>query len=253
MRFLEDFSDERLKGACIHCGASITNVKATRDHVPSKSLLSKKLRKEGAKYDRGCGGPDGYLPQVMVCEGCNSGFSSDENYLLCVLTAVMAGSLYPNARTHSEAANVLRSNRHIVRALKEASRIQMPLFDNPQPLTLYPDSSRVGRVVVKNARGHAHYELGEPLHEEPSLIWFGPLMSMSRGERANFERIGDGVNLWPEVGSRMTVQVLDGVDQSGSWIEVEDGRYRYAIDWSSGITVRTVIWEYLATETSWAP
>ena len=199
--------------------------------MPSKSLLSKKLRKEGAKYDRGRGGPDGYLPQVVVCEDCNSGFSSDENYLLCVLHAVLAGSLYPEATAHPEAANVLRSNRHIVRALKRASRRQIPLFDNPQPLTLYPDSGRVGRVVLKNAKGHAYHELGEPLLEEPSHIWFGPLMSMSCGDRATFEQIGGGVDVWPEVGSRMTVRVLGELGQAGGWVEVEEGRYRYAIDW----------------------
>ena len=37
----------------------------------------------------------------------------------------------------------------------------------------------------------------------------------------------------------------------GGWIIVEPGRYRYAIDWSDAITVKSVIWEYLATETRW--
>ena len=38
----------------------------------------------------------------------------------------------------------------------------------------------------------------------------------------------------------------------GGWVEVEKGKYRYAVDWSRGIRVCTVIWEYLATETYWA-
>ena len=49
----------------------------------------------------------------------------------------------------------------------------------------------------------------------------------------------------------MTLQLVDGVAMAGGWVDVEEGRYRYALDWSSGVTVRTVIWEYLATETHW--
>ena len=253
MLFIEDYSDERQKAWCIHCGTVIANVKANRDHVPSKSLLSKALRQKGAKYDWGHGEPDGYLPQVVVCKRCNKGFSRDETYLLCVLHAVLVGSLYPDPETHLEAANVLRSNRDIVRALKNAPGEQSLLFDDLQAFTLYPDSDRVGRVVLKNARGHAYHELGEPLMEEPAHVSFVPLMSMTCGDRATFEDIGSGHDVWPEVGSRMTLRVVNGVGLAGGWCEVEKGRYRYAVDWSSGITVRTVIWEYLATETYWAP
>ena len=80
---------------------------------------------------------------------------------------------------------------------------------------------------------------------------FVPLMSMAGHQRAAFEDIGGGFDLWPEVGSRMTLRLVDGAAMAGGWVEVEQGRYRYALDWSSGVTVRTVIWEYLATETHW--
>ena len=98
-------TNARRRGA-FHCGAKIANVKANLDHVPSKSLLSKVLRQRGTKYDQGRGEPDSYLPQVVICERCNSGFSRDETYLLCVLHAVLAGSLYPDPKTHPDAANV---------------------------------------------------------------------------------------------------------------------------------------------------
>ena len=49
----------------------------------------------------------------------------------------------------------------------------------------------------------------------------------------------------------MLLRVVNGEGMSGGWIEVEPKRYRYAIDWSSGVTVRTVIWDYLATEVRW--
>jgi len=49
----------------------------------------------------------------------------------------------------------------------------------------------------------------------------------------------------------MTIQVFDEETMVGDWVIVEPGRYRYSIDWSGAITVKTVIWEYLATETVW--
>ena len=55
---------------------------------------------------------------------------------------------------------------------------------------------------------------------------------MGESGRARFEGIGRGVDVWPEVGSRMTLRVVDGVGFAGGWIEVEGDRYRYEIDLS---------------------
>lgn len=253
MREIEDFTDDRLKAWCIHCGHAIADVESNRDHVPTKSFLTKALRERGAKYDRGSGGEFDYLPQVLVCRRCNSSFSPDESYLLCVLYAVMAGSLYPDPTKHPEAATVLRSNRQVVRSLKSMPNGQLLLFDNLQPFTLFPDPDKVRRVIVKNARGHAYHEIGEPLLEEPDHVAFLPLQQLAPEQRDAFEAVGSCAELavWPEVGSRMTVHLLDEEAMVGGWITVEPGRYRYAIDWSGAVTVRSVIWEYLATETRW--
>ncbi|MBF0664112.1 MAG: hypothetical protein IR159_00965, partial [Brevundimonas sp.] len=128
MRFIEDFSDERNKAWCIHCRKPVSDVPANKDHVPSKCLLSKSLRERGQRWDAGTGGEDDYLPQVLICKSCNSGFSEDEAYLLCVLHAVIAGSFTPDKAKHPEAAKVLRSNRHIVKALSAGPEGQLPLF-----------------------------------------------------------------------------------------------------------------------------
>lgn len=253
MREIEDFTDDRLKAWCIHCGGAIADVESNRDHVPTKSLLTKALRERGAKYDGGVGDELDYLPQVTVCRRCNSSFSPDENYLLCVLHAVMAGSLYPDPTKYPEAATILRSNRHVVRSLKNRPDGQLLLFDDLQPFTLFPDPDKVRRVIVKNARGHAYHEIGEPLLEAPDHVEFVPLALLSSEQRDAFEAVGTDAELavWPEVGSRMTVHLLDEEAMVGGWITVEAGRYRYSIDWSGGLTVKTVIWEYLATETRW--
>lgn len=253
VREIEDFTDDRLKAWCIHCGDMIADVESNRDHVPTKSFLTKALRERGAKYDRGGGDELSYLPQVVVCQKCNSGFSPDENYLLCVLHAVMAGSLYPDPAKHPEAASILRSNRNVVRSLKKGQDGQPILFDNLQPFTLFPDPERVRRVIVKNARGHAYHELGEPLLEAPEHVAFVPLERLSADQHDAFESTSVDADLavWPEVGSRMTVNLLDVEAMVGGWITVEPGRYRYSIDWSGTVTVKTVIWEYLATEARW--
>ena len=251
MRFIEDFSDERNKAWCIHCWTPVSSVPSNRDHVPSKCLLSRALREKGALWDAGEGGEDDYLPQVVICKRCNSGFSKDETYLLCVLHAVVAGGFSPDKTKHPEAAKVLRSNRHIVRLLRAASDPQLSLFKDSEPFTVYPDMTRIQRVVVKNARGHAYHEMGEPLHDPPSVT-ITPLSLMTDEARAQFESVGDGQDVWPEVGSRMTVWLVDDQALAGGWIQVEAERYRYAIDWTNGVTVRSVIWDYLATETRWA-
>lgn len=253
MREIEDFTDDRLKAWCIHCGAAIADIESNLDHVPTKSLLTKMLRKRGADYDRGLGDELDYLPQVVVCRRCNSGFSPDENYLLCVLHAVMAGSLYPDPKRFPEAATVLRSNRHVVRSLKKTPDGQLLLFEDLKPFTLYPDIEKIRRVVVKNARGHAYHEIGEPLLEAPDHVAFTPLENLSPEQRDAFEAVDTSADLavWPEVGSRMTVRLFDEEAMVGGWVPVESGRYRYSIDWSDAVTVKTVIWEYLATETRW--
>jgi hypothetical protein len=251
VRYIEDFSDARQKAWCIHCGRVIADLESNRDHVPSKSLLSKGIRKRGADYDRGADDELGYLPQVFVCRSCNAGFSADENYLLVVLHAVFAGTLYPNPETHPEAAGVLRSNRHVVRSLKRLPGGEALLLHDVQPFTIYPDMDRVKRIIVKNARGHAYHELGEPLLERPLHVGVLPLERMTDDQRNSFEATGSGLDLWPEVGSRMTTQLVSGEAMAGGWIVVEPGSYRYSIDWSNGVTVRTVVWEYLASETRW--
>ena len=106
-------------------------------------------------------------------------------------------------------------------------------------------------MVLKNAQGHAYHELGEPKLDPPAQVSFLPVSQMSQEQRDSFEEIGGGSDVWPEVGSRMLLRVIDGSSMAGGWVVVEEGRYRYALDWSDGLTVRTVIWEYLATETIW--
>jgi len=75
VREVEDISDSRLKCWCIHCGDTLDGSDSNRDHVPTKSLLTKAIRQRGAAYDGGADDELGSLPQVTVCRSCNSSFS----------------------------------------------------------------------------------------------------------------------------------------------------------------------------------
>jgi len=108
-------------------------------------------------------------------------------------------------------------------------------------------------VIVKNARGHAFYEYGEPMLREPVQVLAAPLESLTAAQRDAFENIQDDGMLagWPEVGSRMMTRVMTGQDLRDGWMIVQDGVYRYGAAKSGGILVRSVLFEYLATEVRW--
>ena len=116
--------------------------------------------------------------------------------------------------------------------------------------TIEPD--RVANVVVKNARGHAFHELGEPLLFAPGYARISYLHLMSDGQRGLFEQRAAEYDLWPEVGSRM-MQRLVTEDLERGWVMVQRGVYRYMVVQRPGeVLVRSVIREYLATEVSWS-
>jgi hypothetical protein len=93
--------------------------------------------------------------------------------------------------------------------------------------------------------------LGPPEH-----VWVLPLDSLSTSERDQFETnqatVGTlPVAAWPEVGSRMLSRLVSGDDMSGPWVIVQENIYRYLVDYSDGVLIRSVIFSYLATEAFW--
>ena len=111
---------------------------------------------------------------------------------------------------------------------------------------------------MKNARGHVLYEVGEPMLERPFHVSARPIPVMTRQQVHQFENVPP-LTVWPEVGSRMMQRVAatfppagyfgDGLD---GWLEVQDDVYRYTVVQMPGqVLVRSVIFEYLATEATW--
>jgi hypothetical protein len=227
MRQLRDYSDDRLKLHCAYCSGDT----ATRDHVPSKVLLQ-------SPY------PDN-LPVVPACAACNASFSLDEEYVACFLSAVLAGTTDPTRIGNVKAARIL-SDKPALRSLIDASR-----HVEGREVTWRPDADRVEAIVLKLARGHVRYEFGEARDWPPDEIWFAPLSVLGDAEREVFEN-PDSAGVWPEVGSRamQRLVVYDAVYDEG-WVEVQEGVYRYHLDWSEGVVVRIVLSEYLAAFVRW--
>lgn len=239
MEPIEEYVDERQKSWCIHCTRSLIGCETNQDHVPTKSLLSKPRPH--------------HLPVVTICRDCNNGFSRDEQYAVTFLSCVLSGSTDPLVQKYASAARALKASQAL-RVMIERSRTEYDTIGGNGQVVWQPDMNRIHRVVLKNARGHAYFEYGEPMLEEPAHIWARPLESMTEGERRTFEGSDDIAALasWPEVGSRMKTRVLTGQDMEGDWVVVQDGMYRYSVQQDGGLWVRSVWAEYLATEIQWS-
>lgn len=238
MERIEEFTDYRQKSWCIHCTRWLVELDTTEDHVPTKSLLVKPRPH--------------HLPVVRICRDCNNGFSRDEQYAVTFLSCVLAGSTDPETQRNASAARALTESAAL-RAMIDRAKREFPTVGGEMRIVWQPDMDRINRVVLKNARGHAYFEHGEPKMEAPLHVCARPLESMSEYEREAFEGMGGAGSfaLWPEVGSRMMTRIITGLDMDGGWIVVQDGTYRYAVDNVEGLRVRSVVWEYLATEVYW--
>jgi len=236
MRQLNDFSDDRLKGSCIHCGGGLDGGKTSREHVPTRSLLDKPYPKN--------------LPTFDVHHECNAEFSLDEEYLVAFLASVLSGSTEPDPIQLPTATRALERSSSLRKRIDQSKRVQGSLWGSPE-VQWTPEIVRVNRVIVKNARGHAYYELGEPMLAEPSWVGVSPMSLLSPSQREEFEN-GTNSSLWPEVGSRLMQRVALGDVEPGGWITVQPHIYRYAV--SQGVDevlVRLVLRDYLAAEVLW--
>ena len=238
MEGIEDCSDDRHKSWCIHCATPLTGTDVNEDHVPTKSLLAKPRPH--------------HLPVVTVCSACNNGFSRDEQYVAVFLSCVVEGSTDPRAQSNESASRALAASPAL-RAKIDASRSEQDSGTGETETIWTPERQRFERVIVKNARGHAYFEIGEPMFDPPERVWMNPLQLLTPDQRNAFETYHVGaLSAWPEVGSRMMTRLVSGEDLSDGWVIVQEGTYRYAVDQNDGGTrVRTVLLDYLATEVRW--
>ena len=236
MEQIREYVDERLKGACIHCGGWLSKTEKTRDHVPSKALLRKPY--------------PGNLPVVEVCRECNSGFAKDEEYAAAFLGAVLMGSTEPSRQRGPVGGRILERNKRLRSSIERAKREFRTIGGETRTVWM-PNARRFEQVIVKNARGHVYFEFGEPVFEEPTNVAVGPLIGLTEAEREKFEMADAGPG-WPEVGSRMLTRVVEGQDLVNGWVVVQEGVYRYAVTQTGSFVVKMVMAEYLAAEVIWS-
>jgi hypothetical protein len=243
MEAYEDLADDRLIDGCLYCGGAPNS----REHVPSKSLL------DDPKPDN--------LPVVGACRTCNNQFSSDEEYVACLVECVLAGSTDPDRIRRARVAKMLRHSPAL-RARLEGARTTV---GNQTQFSIEVD--RVRNVVRKLAQGHAAFELSQICRQEPTLIDWQPLGLLGPEFREQFEA-PHIVSRLGEIGSRstqrlMVIQLALAPTAGGEpgrqgfivndWVEVQEDRYRYlAIDDIGGIEIRMVIGEYLACKVCWS-
>uniref|UniRef100_UPI0031010A66 hypothetical protein n=1 Tax=Neorhizobium sp. EC2-8 TaxID=3129230 RepID=UPI0031010A66 len=238
MERIEEFVDVRQKTWCIHCARTLAGLETNEDHVPTKSFLLKPRPH--------------HLPVVTICRECNNGFSRDEQYAVTFLSCVLSGSTDPRHQRNPSAGRALADSAPL-RAMIERSKVEYQTLGGDKKIVWRPDTVRLDRVILKNARGHAYFEFGEPMLEPPVHVWSSPLEYLSSSDRADFEELnegGRGASL-PEVGSRMLTRVWTGVNMCAGWIVVQDNTYRYAVQQAGLLRVRSVWAEYLATEVQW--
>ncbi|MHC8285371.1 hypothetical protein ACYZUD_00680 [Pseudomonas sp. XS1P51] len=239
---LKNLADERLSQGCIYCGGT----EETREHVPSKVFLDSPLPEN--------------LPIVSACRYCNNGFSSDEEYLACLIESVVSNSTDPDKLHRVKIANILLRSPALKARLESAKIIvDEQLHYNIEP-------QRVKNIVLKLARGHAWFELSKACRMEPTSIWWQPTFLLSEEKRDEFEDF-EHIELLGEIGSRASQRVLVTQitlqSENGEiltleslindWIHVQEGNYRYhAGDQDGEVKIKIVIREYLACEVTWS-
>ena len=234
MKQIHHFSDQLSSMGFIPCAETNHSGRNSRDHIPSKSLLNPPYPEN--------------LMQVGMCQECNSGFSRDEEYFAAFLASVISGSTQPDSLRFPTPSRILaRSPR--LRSRIDAGRHLVAIPGDGTEIRWTPELERIERVIVKNARGHVLYELGQAIEAPPTRVSILPLDRLSPQQRSEFE-YAEGLGGWPEVGSRLMSRLLEtGETGEGGWMEVQGGVYRYAVDQPP--RVRIVLREYLAAEVVW--
>ena len=118
MRQLNNYSDERYRDICLYCDACLQEVKRTKDHVPSKSLLEPPYPEN--------------LPVVDVCQQCNAGFSKDEQYFSAFLAAVISGSTNPDPDRFPTAAKTLTYSAPLRKRIERSRQVQATVWGRPR-------------------------------------------------------------------------------------------------------------------------
>lgn len=226
---IRTFSDNRLDYFCNYCG----NKPDTRDHIPSKILLDEPFPEN--------------LPVVPSCSKCNEGFSLDEEYFACLLECTLHGTTNIERLEREKIKRILSRKKSLQQRLANAI---ITINGNTYFKT---EEHRIRNVILKLAKGHAKYENSESQWDAPISFWAKPIITMSKEDIDSFFSAREQT-FFPEVGSRALQKVLTTNESNAYsyWINVQTNNYSYSVSHElAGLTVRIIIWEYMASEIIW--
>jgi hypothetical protein len=167
----------------------------------------------------------------------------DEEYVACFVECTSIGSANFDDIKREKVREILKLKPALGTKLAE----QIKSFDLGKTGNVGMERTR--RISLKLARGHAAFELGEPLLNDSSLLSIGLLATMDQEERNAFEKPPESPFL-PETGSRLLQKLVE--QGKTEWIIVQPERYRYHIsDFGGTIVVRIVLSEYLTIGAAW--
>jgi len=167
MKQYKRYADERQRHYCIYCGINISS-KSTREHIPSKVLLDKPYPEN--------------LPIILSCYKCNNNFSKDEEYIAYWLEILNQKINPKDTYIYKKIKRAFSRNK-----LLKAKIIGTNLFGSNELLSL--NENIMEKVLLKQAKGHALFELNNPCYEKPIRLWWKFANSLTQQEIIKFNKI----------------------------------------------------------------
>jgi hypothetical protein len=228
MKYFNNYADNRVNGQCLYCG----DFPDTNEHVPPKVFLDAPFPEN--------------LPVVESCVKCNQSFSLDEQYMACLLDCVISETTNPDEVYRETVKKTLKAKPALAQRLKDARKT----IDGKEYFSV--ESERIYNVVKKIAIGHVLYELNLIMQADEAEISILPWIMLDDHQQREFEEFHkSSSDLWPEFGSRSMQRILSDAVYENRWIEVQPGRYRYAVIQTDIVEIRMVFSEYLACIVRW--
>ena len=229
MEQYQNYADQRYGQTCIYCHEKIE----TREHTPSRVFLDEPYPNN--------------LPVVGACKKCNNGFSINEEYMACLIECVICGSTDIDKLKREKIKRILSSKP----ALRE--KLSQTITEKEGVIFFSVEIPRIRQVVRKIALCHILYEFNievDVFDDNSCSDSIYTIPSMTKEDIQAFEDVAMcTIDIWPEVGSRAMQRLVVAGEQlyNESWIEVQEGRYRYCVRLENDvIEVRMVFSDYLA-------
>jgi hypothetical protein len=212
---------------CIYCGEKADS----REHIPSKILLDEPYPSK--------------LAVLPSCKSCNNSFSSDEQYVACLIEYVK--SVLNNAIIdRKKISQTFQKRPHILKGFEHGTKCN----DDGSVEYIEYDIQKIESVVIKLAKCHAMYTMSQITFDTKAEVYFRFLPELVEGDIAIFTQPVIQEKS-PELGARGAIEILLSAEGNiiTPWNIVQEGRYRFiTFVADKGSVVRIVISEYFCAE-----